>query len=102
MANLMDDLQQGMVSRRRLLELLTVAAGSVVIASEPLRAQSGRQTTAPKGIVEPPKFSPSNIGGGGRIERDFYREWIKTTKVPMAVTWWRGRGVGFTLVGAAA
>jgi len=83
MANLMDDLQQGMVSRRKLLELLTAAAGSVVIASEQLRAQSGRKTTAPKGIVEPPKFSPSNIGGGGRIERDFYREWIKTSKVPM-------------------
>lgn len=78
MANLMDDLQQGMVSRRRLLELLTVAAGSVTLAS----AQSGKQTKAPKGIVAPPKFSPSNIGGGGRIERDYYREWLKTSKVP--------------------
>ena len=28
-------------------------------------------------------FSPENIGGGGRIERNFYRSWIKTSKVPM-------------------
>ncbi len=57
MANLIDDLQQGMVSRRRLLELLTGAAGSVTLAS----AQSGKQTKAPAGIVEPPKISPANI-----------------------------------------
>ena len=80
MANLIDDLQQGMVSRRRLLELLTGAAGSVTLAS----AQSGKQTKAPTGIVEPPKLSPANIGGGGRIERDYYREWLKTSKVPMS------------------
>src|SRR5256714_15085244 len=79
MANLIDDFQQGMVSRRRLLELLTASAGSVVLA----RAQSNKQTKRPAGIVEPPKISPANIGGGGRIERDFYREWIKTSKVPM-------------------
>src|SRR5207248_1231857 len=58
---------------------LSRAAGSVTLAS----AQSGKQTTAPKGVVAPPKFSPSNIGGGGRVERDFYREWLKTSKVPM-------------------
>ena len=80
MANLVDDLQQGMVSRRRLMELLTVATGSVTLAS----AQSGKQTKAPAGIVEPPKISPANIGGGGRIERDFYREWLKTSKAPMS------------------
>src|SRR5260221_4597422 len=78
MANLIDDLQQGLVSRRKLLDLLTGAAGSVVLAS----AQS-KQTKAPEGIVEPPKLSPANIGGGGRIERDFYREWLKKSKVPM-------------------
>src|SRR5207248_655570 len=58
---------------------LSRAAGSVPLAS----AQSGQQTTAPKGVVAPPKFSPANIGGGGRIERDFYREWLKKSKVPM-------------------
>src|SRR2546423_4095724 len=79
MANLIDDFQQGMVSRRRLLELLTASAGSVVLA----RAQSNKQTKRPAGIVEPPKISPANIGGGGRVERDFYREWLKKSKVPM-------------------
>ena len=83
MANLIDDFQQGFVSRRRLLELLTGAAGTVTLASKPLNAQSGKQTKAPAGIVEPPKFSPANIGGGGRIERDFYREWLKKSKAPM-------------------
>jgi quercetin dioxygenase-like cupin family protein len=78
MANLIDDLQQGLVSRRKLLGLLTGAAGSVVLAS----AQSNKQTKAPAGIVEPPRLSPANIGGGGRIERDFYREWLKQSKVP--------------------
>src|SRR5438034_676169 len=78
MANLIDDFQQGLVSRRKLLELLTGAAGSVVLASG-----QGKQTKAPEGIVEPPKLSPANIGGGGRIERDFYREWLKKSKVPM-------------------
>src|ERR1700688_369704 len=73
-----------MVSRRKLLELLTGAAGSVVLASRPLKAQSGKQAKAPAGIVEPPKLSPANIGGGGRIERDFYREWLKNSKVPIA------------------
>ena len=28
-------------------------------------------------------YSPENIGGGGRVERNFYREWVKTSKVPM-------------------
>jgi quercetin dioxygenase-like cupin family protein len=82
MSNLIDGLQQGLVSRRRLMELLAGAAGVVTIASSPLRAQDKR-TKAPAGIVEPPKFSPANIGGGGRIERDFYRNWLKTSKVPM-------------------
>jgi len=79
MAKLIDEFQQGMVSRRRLLELLTSAAGSVVLA----RAQGAKQNETPAGIVEPPKLSPPNIGGGGRIERDFYREWLKKSKMPM-------------------
>ncbi len=75
--SLFDDLQQGMVSRRRMMELLSGVAGSAALA----RAQGQAKPAAPAG--DQPKFSPSNIGGGGRIERDFYREWIKKSKVPM-------------------
>jgi quercetin dioxygenase-like cupin family protein len=75
MPNLIDELQQGMLSRRRMLELLTAASGAAAI----MPAQSKQSKPA----TEPPKLSPANIGGGGRIERDFYREWIKSSKVPM-------------------
>ena len=70
MANLFDELQMGTISRRRLFELLPVAGASALVA----RAQ---------GTAEEPKLSPANIGGGGRIERDFYRQWIKNSKLPM-------------------
>jgi len=75
MPNLIDDLQQGLLSRRRMLELLTAASGAAAIL--PAQSKQG------KPAAEPPKLSPPNIGGGGRIERDFYREWIKGSKVPM-------------------
>jgi quercetin dioxygenase-like cupin family protein len=75
MSNLIDELQQGMLSRRRMLELLTAASGAAAI----MPAQSKQNKPA----TEPPKLSPANIGGGGRVERDFYREWIKSSKVPM-------------------
>jgi quercetin dioxygenase-like cupin family protein len=70
MANLFDELQMGTVSRRRLLQLLSAGCSAAIAAAQ----TDGNQ----------PKPSPANIGGGGRIERNFYREWIKTTKVPMA------------------
>jgi quercetin dioxygenase-like cupin family protein len=85
MANLFDELQMGTVSRRRLFELLTVAGGSAVLAG----AQSNQPKSPPSatsdqpGTGNQPKLSPANIGGGGRIERDFYRQWIKNSKVPM-------------------
>ena len=68
------------------MELLTGAAGMVTLASNPLRAQSDKRAKAPAGIVEPPKFSPANIGGGGRIERDFYRDWLKKA-MPAGIFW---------------
>src|SRR5205814_2409616 len=82
MANLFDELQNGTVSRRKLFELFPIAAGSAALAS----AQTGKQAKQSKGGApgsSAPKMSPANIGGGGRIERDYYREWIKTSKVPM-------------------
>ena len=68
MANLFDELQMGTVSRRKLLQLLS-AGGSAAIAAAQTKGN-------------PPKLSPANIGGGGRIERNFYREWIKTYTSP--------------------
>src|SRR5579864_8126702 len=80
MANLFDELQNGTVSRRKLFELFPIAAGSASLASA--QSKQGKQQTK-GGAATPPKMSPANIGGGGRIERDYYREWIKTSKVPM-------------------
>jgi quercetin dioxygenase-like cupin family protein len=79
MANLFDELQMGTVSRRRILELLSVAGGSAALAA----AQTTKQGKQAPAAGEQPKISPANIGGGGRIERDFYRQWIKNSKVPM-------------------
>ena len=67
MASLFDELQKGTVSRRKLFELLPMAAGSAALAS----AQAGKQAKQTKGgAAASPKMSPANIGGGGRIERD--------------------------------
>ena len=77
MANLFDELQMGTVSRRRLLELFSVAAASAELAS----AQSPQ--AKPSAANDQPKLSPSNIGGGGRIERDFYRQFLNNSKLPM-------------------
>jgi quercetin dioxygenase-like cupin family protein len=79
-ANLFDELLMGTVSRRSLFEALSIAGGAVAAAS----AQTKKDAAKPKaGAEDETKFSPANIGGGGRIERDFYRKWIKTSKVPM-------------------
>jgi quercetin dioxygenase-like cupin family protein len=78
MANLFDELQMGTVSRRRLLELLSAASSVALAAAQTKPAQSSQPATG-----DQPKISPANIGGGGRIERDFYRQWIKNSKVPM-------------------
>jgi quercetin dioxygenase-like cupin family protein len=80
MANLFDELQMGTVSRRNLFQLLAAAGASAALAG----AQTKRAKSPQPAGGAMPKISPANIGGGGRIERDFYREWIKTSKVPMA------------------
>ena len=80
MSNLLDDLFSGSFSRRKFIKLASMAGLSVPLANQAL-AQVAAQS-APQG-QDGVKFSPSNIGGGGRVERDFYRDWIKTSKVPM-------------------
>lgn len=79
MSNLLDDLLTGHLSRRRLMQGLAVPlVGAAAGAQESAKPKS----SAPKrkeGVV----YSPENIGGGGRIERNFYRDWTKSSKVPM-------------------
>lgn len=48
-------------------------------AQQKSQAPTG-QTPQKKSVVV---YSPENIGGGGRVERNFYREWVKSSKVPM-------------------
>jgi quercetin dioxygenase-like cupin family protein len=104
MSEFLDDLYNGIVSRRSFLEKLSATAaglpllaGTVAGAAEPQsshpqagdRAATLKDTGKQKELDidqlpdENPTFSPANIGGGGRIERNFYRRWIKFTKVPI-------------------
>ena len=48
-----------------------------------LAASAFGQQKPPQPEAENPKYSPENIGGGGRLERNFYRDWIRKSKVPM-------------------
>jgi quercetin dioxygenase-like cupin family protein len=79
MSNFFDDLLTGHLSRRQLMSALAVVPSVGIAAAQ----------TKPAGQETPPRkkedvvYSPANIGGGGRIERNFYRDWIKTSKAPM-------------------
>jgi quercetin dioxygenase-like cupin family protein len=81
MSNFLDDLFSGAVSRRQFIDLAS-KAGFVLPMVNFALAEVAAQSL-PKTQPEGQKFSPPNIGGGGRVERDFYRDWIKTSKVPM-------------------
>src|SRR5437763_1944591 len=72
MSNLLDDFFAGGVSRRKFIELASKAGLALPIANHLLSEVAAQSQ----------KLSPPNIGGGGRIERDFYRDWIKTSRVP--------------------
>ena len=80
MSNLLDDLFSGAVSRRKFIEMASKAGLALPMANFALAEVAAQ--SAPK-TQEGQKFSPANIGGGGRLERDFYRDWIKASKVPM-------------------
>lgn len=67
------------VSRRRFLQA-TTGLSMVTLASPALARQSaGGKASAPP---SPQKLSPANIGGGGRVERDFYGDWLRSSGVP--------------------
>ena len=90
MRELFDDLFTGTVSRRRFLEraaaaglALPLAGGGLAESAAAQGRKDKKQTPKPAGVQEEnPVYSPANIGGGGRIERNFYRTWTKNTKVP--------------------
>ena len=76
-----DELCAGTVSRRQFVERIAAAgAGLTLFASEAMAQGKGRP---PEPQSENPKYSPENIGGGGRLERNFYRDLIKKSRVPM-------------------
>lgn len=80
MSNLVDDLLTGHVSRRRLMETLAIPLAAAVAYGQDSSPDKGQGKSRRKaGVV----YSPENIGGGGRVERNFYRDWTKTSKVPM-------------------
>ena len=78
----MDDLYNGTFSRRKLIERISGAGLALPLfgAADAL-AQDTKKKPAKDGDDEV-KLSPENIGGGGRIERNPYRAWIKKTKIP--------------------
>jgi gentisate 1,2-dioxygenase len=80
MSNPIDDLFSGIFSRRNFIEMASKAGFALPMANFALAEVAAQ--SLPK-ATEGQKFSPPNIGGGGRLERDFYRDWIKTSKVPM-------------------
>lgn len=89
MRELLDDLFTGTVSRRKFLERATAAGLALPLVGSGLSAtaQKKDKPAQPKAEAvgnqeENPVYSPANIGGGGRIERNFYRDWIKRTNIP--------------------
>jgi len=83
MREFLDELCTGVVSRRAFMERIAAASAGVSMFAPGLFAQSGDKPKKPKDD-DNPAYSPANIGGGGRIERNFYREWIRKSGVPMA------------------
>jgi len=84
MNDLMNDLFLGTMPRRRLLELLAasgLAAPLLAAQQSPARDRKGADKPAPQ--EESLVYSPANIGGGGRVERNFYRDWTRKAKIPI-------------------
>ncbi|MDQ3817564.1 MAG: twin-arginine translocation signal domain-containing protein [Acidobacteriota bacterium] len=92
MRELLDDLFMGTVSRRSFMKRATAAGlalpvigGALAGEVEAQNKSQDKKTQKPKPTgpqEENPVYSPANIGGGGRIERNFYRDWTRHTNVP--------------------
>src|SRR5260370_4973963 len=50
--------------------------------AHPQASAQGDKKKPSKDSDDDVKLSPENIGGGGRVERNPYRAWIKKTKIP--------------------
>jgi gentisate 1,2-dioxygenase len=85
MKELFDELLTGAVSRRRFIERASAASLALIASSTDGSAQGGpTDKQESKGGQKPEeKLSPANIGGGGRVERNFYRDWLRESKAPM-------------------
>lgn len=80
MSSFFDDLLTGHLSRRQVMNAFAeMPAVGVAAAQNKQTRQDKQQARKKEGMV----YSPDNIGGGGRVERNFYREWAKTSKIPM-------------------
>ncbi len=80
MSSFFDDLLTGHLSRRQVMNAFAaIPAAGVAAAQNKQTGQDKKQARKKEGVV----YSPDNIGGGGRVERNFYREWAKTSKIPM-------------------
>jgi len=84
MKELLDDLFNGTVSRRKFLERASAAGFALPLLGSAITAdaQEGKPKQKPPASSDDVVYSPANIGGGGRIERNFYRQWTKSTKIP--------------------
>jgi hypothetical protein len=92
MREFLDDLFTGTVSRRKFLEraaaaglALPLVGGALTPEADAQKKGQEKKKPEPKPTgpqVENPVYSPANIGGGGRVERNFYRDWTRHTSVP--------------------
>lgn len=89
MSDFLDQLLIGNFSRRKFIERASVAGiglpifGNLLAETMLQENQKGKIKKPLSSLDENAVYSPANIGGGGRVERNFYRNWIKTSKVPM-------------------
>ena len=77
----LDDLYNGCFSRRKLIERIT-EAGLVLPLFGAANALAQAKKKPAKDADDDVKYSPENIGGGGRVERNPYRAWLKKSKIP--------------------
>src|SRR5262245_5897835 len=71
------------VSRRHFLQ--SAAGISMAGLVSPALARGQSSSTPQSGTqagAQGEKLSPAFIGGGGRVERDFYGDWLKKSNVP--------------------